>query len=775
MNNNQHLTIRVPPETTPQLRMAVLDWMEPFDAASTSAKRPKLLHPNERYLDINVVKKRLDAILADGRVDPVESFGFYKAVASIAGPDAVLQDNEVPRLALRLMQVVTGINPGQEPLNEFDLLAFGSTPIQDFTKIFADSGEVRKQTVELLNELDVGIWATIALAQDLYNLQKKREQSYFNFVSAENGWGISSWFTSNHEPPSVARMRGTYRFLQELQDQQAGLDILRASIPMGIFPDDNFYVKKFLNGPFPVSIALREFLVEGETRQSASRTIAFIRQLVQMAMTCGTEDLALILAKMAQRMDLDVKVILSDILPSATARFVSGTLTDFANSGFSLHHMLVYSASFACGKLLAARFDTLSTGLGVATARHGFQMALPYWLLPGVRFFGGAVAGESWLGLRGLRILGNFGAECIKWGSYTGGGYIVAGNIGLHIGGMTYLGLLGGISGWLSGKLLAVGAELANGGQGRLIGNMLASGTSESGLWRLVQEGAHAVNMRTLRLAPGIPGNGAAPQTQVFVRDLSKSVRTQELAHRQLEKLVRDAQKLTDRHPERLGDSFMARIQGLAENPDPVKAVRDVRMAIAGWRSTYPALSMFTRKSSRPSISAATPPQGFNVSVLPKRPKQLRPDTPPNGGEKMSWRKRQAPNDPRPPRTPGTPMPANPLDLVVASPPQTLTEEIITQLGKGRIRFTSSAWRDAIELYGSNAMERGAFLRRLRELGEANGTRGNEWRAIRAGRGCFRAHVGIHHRILVQRVDGHYRVYRVTHRENLKGPRDWEP
>lgn len=780
MATDRRLSIRVSPETALQVQKTVLDCLEPFDSASTSPAKPQLLYAGEKYLDIHEVKGRLDSILADGRVDPLESYGFYRAVASAAGPDAILQDSEVTGIELRLQRVILGLNPSMVPLSALEILQLGSVPIHSYSVIFADSDIVRKRTVDLLDQVDTGISFIITMAQEIYSQQKEREMSYFNFVSAENAWGISSWFTPNHEPPSVARMRGIYRFLRKLQDQQAGLDILRASIPLGLFPEDNPYVKKFLDGPFPLSIALREFLVEGETRRSDSRTIGFARRLVGLAMTCGAEDMAVLLAKIAQNGSPDVQLSFDGILPSAAARFVGGHLTNFANASLSLHHMLVYSASAGFGKLLAAKFNAASIGLGVTVARQGTQFNLSHFALPGLRVFGSAAVGESWLGLKGLRVLGNFGAECVKWGGYTASGHAVAGYSGLQVGSMAYIGLLGGVTGWLSGKLATVGAELAGGSEGNLLGNVLASGASESGIWRLVRGATQAANMHSFRLAPRMPEEGIAAQARALIRDISRSARTQDMARRQLIKLIQRSEKLAASNPERLGEPFLARIRDLAKNLDPVIAAREVRAAVAQAESSVSVLSTAGRRASRPRISADSSSQGSTPGV-PRRVREVRfVATPPKG---VPWRNRR-PSDPaivsegppsKPPVQPVTPQPSSLADLLVTNPPEVLTEEIVKTLGRGRIQFTPSAWREATSLYNINGFERGAFLRRLKELGESNGSMGNEWKSIQAGRGCFRGRVGIHHRMLVQRVGGDLRIYKVAPRGELKPRSSWQP
>lgn len=781
MATDRRLSIRVSPEVASQVQKTVLDWLKIYDVASTSPIKPKLLFAGEKYLDIQAVKERLDAILADGRVDPLESYGLYKAVAQAAGPDATLQDSEVSGIEIRSLRVIMGLDPSLKELSDIDLLSLAAVPINSFQKPFEDSDIVRKQTVAMLDEVDTGLSIIITMTQEIYSQQKERETSYFNFVSAENGWGISSWFTPGHEPPSVARMRGTYQFLRELQDHQVGLDVLRASIPLGIFPEDNPYVKKFFNGPFPLSIALREFLVEGETRRSDARTIGFARQLVGLAMACGAEDMAVLLAKVAQNGSPDVQIPFDGILPPATARFVSGSLTDFANSSLSLHHMLVYSTSAVFGKLLAARFSAAPAGLGMTVARQGTQFNLSHFALPGLRVFGSAAAGESWLGLKGLRVLGNFGAECVKWGGYTASGHAMAGYSGLQVGSMAYIGLLGGVTGWLSGKLATVGAELAGGGDGNLLGGVLASGASESGIWRLVRGATQAANMRSFRLVPRIPEEGVAVQVRALIRDISKSVRTQDMARRQLEKLVRRAEELAVRHPERLGESFLERVRKLAENPDPVVAAREVRAAIATGESAASVLPTIGRRPSRSRITVASPSQR-DVS-LSKRFREVRDPTPPDGNKKIPWRKGR-PGDSaaegnaapaKPPQPSTTPAPASPAELVLSSPPEVLTEEIVATLGRGRVQFTTSAWKEAVNLYGSSTFERGAFLRRLKELGEANGSMGNAWTSIRTAGGCFRGRVGIHHRMLVQRVGRDLRIYRVAPRRELVPRGSWQP
>lgn len=715
MSSANRISIRVSQTVAAELQQQVLDW-----AAHADTKTP-----------VETVRERLTTILTDGRVDPLESYFFYQKLAAAAGADQTLQLPELAGLADRF-------NPHA-------------------TILFNDFPQDRQAAVDVLDTVEAVLAVDTRSVRDLYVKQKQQELSFFHYVGAKNGWGISSWFTRDGEPPSVVRMRGSYRLLRTLEDFQVGLEIFRDGIVQGHFREDNSFVQKFLASPFAQFVGLHDALILLEHTQTDENRIQYARGIVGLAMDCGAEDAATDFAE-EWKGQPEIYALLQDLLPSATSRFVSGSLTEYANDFLSLHHIGAYAAGGLVVR--AAAGPLLSSGtISVATSHWGWR------LLPGVWVFGRPVL-QEYKTIAGLsRFIGNILVEAGKFTLILEASAVLVGKAtGRHVGTMVYMGFLGGTMGWLSSLLAVVTAELHGVVEPLALRALLASGGDSGRLEVLL-----------LLAATRVGSKQAMPIKTVFERfngvvaDIAKSEKTQALARGQITRLMNEATALTKRQPERVGEDFLQRLQQIAEKSDAVSAVREIRTVLDTTRQ-----SVFSRLSQR-ATSASTPSTGPE----PSKPRWLRQErvdadsASPKSTKGEPWRhgrpqESSAPVQERPVPTPNL----SPAEALLAEPPPALTIDSAKMMTNGGIGCERAAWDKIVEFYSKNPSQRGAILRRLRELGN---NLGGEWKSLEDVPHAWRGRVGIKHRLLVERVQGRTRIYEFLPRKHLESKAAWHP
>lgn len=634
MGVRRTISVRVFPILQGAVRDYITSKASVLLVSTPDSPKPKFVYASKDSAPAMAVREKLDHIFSDGRVDPLENYNFYVAIATCAGKDHILQPEE--------------------------LIQLGRFYIPSLFKKQTTDGD-RRKALDLLAEAQQSMKFFLNILHNLHTHQKKTEQSYFNFVSAENALGLASWFTRDGHPPSSGRLKGTTLVVSELEDQLMGLEILLESIEMGLFPENNFLVQKYLNGPFADFIGLHAYLINGANGPYKGRMQRSMRGLVSLAMSCNAEDAAILLAKSARRFIPDVQFFFEDLLPSGWERFRSGALTDFANSTLSLHHLLGYASGGILGHVVmrgAAARSAVTAASGNLAARIA---------VPGILFINSSASSGTLLNGT-LRVVGNFAAESIKFGAIMAAGQYIGDTNGRHVAGFLYMGTLG------------------------FVGSL--------GIQALSHISREVVAPSDVPLH--VPAADPVP------------------------------------------------ISVAVPKPTPPRTLRVSALS----EPTPPA-----KRASRPKTPAAAdsiPPKG-----TPWRNGRPGEKTPPN---------EQTPPPMSAVRTP--PSAPSVTELLLRNPPDTLSLETIRIVTQNRVLIHPRAWKDMMELYKTTPNIRIPLLRRLSEV---NGRMDKNWKMLTSVEKGYDARVGMGHRILIQRRDGQFWVYRIDTRENLNRWGSWEP
>ena len=175
--------------------------------------------------DSNSIRKDFERVLQDGRMDTTEAPVLYEIYRFHAGDDKVLskeeaETNAIHRYLEKFGEILKGVNAdvdgslakkdGKIEARAIMLLEFH----KGFQKDLESSEQLRSQLLEEILRVETLIARLLNLAEQYRSRLLDDERSYFNFVSAENLWGVPSLFGC--DPASKFELDGIRNFISNL-------------------------------------------------------------------------------------------------------------------------------------------------------------------------------------------------------------------------------------------------------------------------------------------------------------------------------------------------------------------------------------------------------------------------------------------------------------------------------------------------------------------------------------------------------------------------------
>lgn len=794
-------TLKLEPGVTTKLRQSALDFITPYTQQATAETRVPLVFNGEQYLDQDKIKARLDMILADNRLDPLEAPLLLTGARLAAGPDGILSENEVPNVMPAATLAVFGKTKATAFLKDHPN-AGALMATDGYENIFDADIKSTDTLLDLLEGCSAVISSNINFTYAYYRSLQEEEASYFTFTNLENLWGLS--YTLFGRTGSSYRIEATYKVLSELLDMANGLEILHHSISIGYFPEDSPQVNAFLNGPLAALVDMD--ILRGESGRihldGHAKALSYVQKMVALANKHEATELGILYTQHLTKLlsDDERQAILPDTMTYAY-EMVGRRVT---NALLSLTAVGAYAGGRFLGAGLASSVTARKAILGAAAA-----MGSARYLLPGINWLQNANTVRVLP--RVARAILSFLFEFMKAHIYITTGRAVDDTRGENIAGLLFMGGGGVTSGYLQGAARQLSAEIAIGKADGIIAQRIRAGMTVDDQIFTAETTARVRGMQTFRLHM-VSENAVAEnynaitgiRRQIQTEAELAALRTQEAtvaakklstAIEKLDPHIARAQKLADKLSSTQSGALMDRVREISAITDPnqlIAAKRAIGELVKHYAEQLRIAEQAIRDAARAStpsipkraVSRATIPSGPTSVTKPgtraERLAGYEPGkTPPEGTPSVD-------NDPTPLQgattTPngGTPIISrlSPLaEELIKRPPVALDEITIQKLTGDSVRFTNGVQRTLQNFYTQNPTLRQAIIRRLDELPKVYRDRlldGMNWKELESIDNAFSGKLGISHRLLVKKIGNEFEIYGVRSRGSLDNSKPWK-
>lgn len=717
--------------------------------------------------DAEMAEQELIRVLRDSSVYSEESPLFYDMVQTLAGPDHYLSESEINRQALELTLVAPEDRPrAADPNEEFIRSITRRVAIRfNENRLLTGSSVDGKLPLfrEDRNSLDrlrtnvegvrgefrnlIGVLETIE--DDL----TEESLSFFNFISAENFFGYSAYFTYDGAPWGASEIQGLRRALAHFRQVAAGLDQLMFDLRRGIVNFRHPDVAAFIDSPLAdlagIPRASSEYPLKAQKEDVDGKADNFMKFVGWVAGTLYDFD--------ARRTAYDVaESVVDGLVQSLGPEQVEKYEYQIEQHLGSVGDEFYYQQFVPVGNSVASYEGVALGGVGgiaakllgkigriaklVADAGSAFGKAK--FFLPGTAFFavsrGTTTAAKVGLGVAAT------GCEVVRLAAYQWVAGKVAGRAGQEWVGRAYMVVGGMVSTLHTDVMMQLADELMAGKKDGLLAYVLSTGVDEDDVARLARSMADSVNRKAddvLDQLQGMRLEALQAERVAAVRSGIEFERARQALRRMLARGKAD-----------LGDEFSARAREAEGLADKVEAARRMSTLLDEGREIIRRID-----EQRLAAMSAAPTTSTHSGSAPQ-------DAPPSMGRR-GRRKTPQGDSPRPP----TPLEGNrmrlpeALEQAIGRPPEAVTSDVVATLSGGKVSVASTeVERRLARFYRDVPDKRGSIWRRVGELVLGNS---EQMKPVKDEANVFHLRVGIRFRLFVRRLpDGNYVITNIEKR-----------
>lgn len=312
----------------------------------------------------------------------------------------------------------------------------------------------RDDLLDLLTYCEGRINDLLKISRSQLSAMREDEQSYFNFVNAENTCGMSAWWLGR--PASAFRYDAARNYVSALEDIRYSIDGVRAHIRAGELPPSRPAVRRFFDGPMGRMFDWPQILSHADADIPdyllRPNDAAVAAALVSLANRQESDDMAILTAKSFQNLVGDT--VVQNLLPDSSVVIWNSYGRDITNAAVSLPQLLGYASGAGIGVMVARSTKATALSLSALNAMGRGRYLLP--ATPLLRATASGTWNSHWL----TRGLANFGFNFVKFQAYAGIGYAIAGRYGMEVAGGLFMGGIGATAGFAHGWLQRLATEL---------------------------------------------------------------------------------------------------------------------------------------------------------------------------------------------------------------------------------------------------------------------------------------------------------------------------
>lgn len=622
----------------------------------------------------------------------------------------------------------------------------------------------RDDLLDLLTYCEGRINDLLKISRSRLAAMREDEQSYFNFVNAENTCGMSAWWLGR--PASAFRYDAARNYVSALEDIRYSIEGVRAHIRAGELPPSRPAVRQFFNGPmgrmFDWKAILAQTGADIPEHLLRPRDAAVATALVSLANRLESDDMAILTAKSFQNLVGDT--VVQNLLPDPSVVIWNSYGRDVTNAAVSLPQLLGYASGAGIGVMVAR--STKATALTLNTLN---AMGRGRYLLPATPLLRATASGtwnSHWL----TRGLANLGFNFVKFQAYAGIGYAIAGRYGMEVAGGLFMGGIGATAGFAHGWLQRIATELAaRDASGTLAQWLLKDQMNQMARVTLSVELPAIDRANTLKLVTArharstyetmtafqgdlvqaeqarIQAAEAAAQklaeeqrrlVAVMQREAARLAKAAERAAKQeaklkdlLQKSVGDAEQLAATLPEAQAQTLLQDVRAAAGKPASKAVVAEVQALITAARAAQAA------------AASARTPRAIPAAAAPKQPAVTKPGT---RAERLA--------EHIPLRNLTRPIAA------LASNPPGLFEDAMEVLRSPVFKIEASCLPDIRALYeGGTDTVKKLIILRLSELTHASPKFGTQWKVVEGTEGrLWQGGLGLSHELMVRKSSNNF-------------------
>lgn len=718
--------IRLEEEAIGFVRERVRQKIGPYDC-------PKDKKPDDcLYVDRLLVD--METSFRDHYIDAIEEPYLFSELKRIAGEDGVVSRDEA-----REYQAAHAMNvPGPET----------PTLLPDVKQYEA--------VIKHMKTVEEHLAALIGWLENLERDLRPAEESRLNILSAENMLGLSTWLDPDFAPFSAMELKGVQNFLSWLYRMQAGFHVFQSQLEQGRHRFNSKVVQEFLAGPLATYGHLGSHFQGEEENESEDdkyyRLLHFSRGMVQKALGCGADRLAISLAETyVDSIGEKIEESLNALLPPAVIRSLDAS-THMVNSFLSLDNLAV--AAFSGGLGLAL------SGTAKGALLFAKLHSLPAWVrytLPGLQPFsfkaGGSFSSSLTTGIT------NTAYEIGRLGAYHTLAHRVGNDkfaSGLSGALMVVEGSVEIFTSTVPGK---ISRELLT-RPGPLVENFLDGiqpPRADLKKWgKVFAIGADPHSLRPATDAdPDILANGLLHRQQARTMELKLAGKAEAVIGK-IQTAMEELRKLMDKNPDVLKDDWWNEALRTAELGNPQQTLHALNRLLEEAKQEVRAVRIAA------SLPAHSGPRSNPLDNRGGRRQAGGGGTNRKGDSNGSETIEDIPA--------ATPAPQSALTLleeVVSTPPTIIHGSLVAKLTQDRVTLSKRAGKKLREFYDRQPALRATLWRRFKELVQDEV---GDWKKIHGDRGILRGRIG-DFRIMVQRKGDRFIILDIVERSNLTRPR----
>lgn len=765
--------IRMDPAVSEQLQRSIESWARPFLTESTVVA--DVFKGDEAMLG-EALRTDLTRIFHDNQLLPVEAPKLWSAVKKVAetrGDPNVLDAQEAKQVTLALtLQPVNVLRPNQpleaDPRDRKELIEkFISEspllrPIHSIGQIFASDKDELQAIVVHLEDTLKWISNDVAWLSKHAKTLTEEEQSYLNFISAENLWGLSSRIAYDGKTFSSARRDEAARASVALEEILLAAKTFVEGFVQNDLLLDHPSTRAFVDSPYFEFAHLIPHL-NGEAgdnsmpaarRRLRSTVIGMSRFLESL----GAEDMATAYySSYSEHYGLNLeteRVFRTESLQSGAWHAYYSHVVPWGNALASLPTVASYLTGSFAGRILA--------NMPRASAfmqKMGERLGEWKLLLPGAAFGNVAITQSTHWAAR----VANFGAasalELGKLGMFEWAGYYAADEdyAGAHMASALYMFAMGARLGFSSQhnnnlvrEVLATDVEaFVSGRTSDLAAQVVqrAESMSLAEVQDLARRVSHFGRARSFRLERGIEPEALANRLMRFRSDLASASKVHAKAlesERIIEKALDELGTLIAKNPKvvsfskledakaivaAVDDKVALETRAVARLAAREKALRAAKRQVEGLLSHVKGeVNAAARAASRRAESSTT------VASYPKGPRRTATPTPTSRWKVKTQDLRRL--------QPAAPREVSEIERVLRNPPETLSDDVVSLISHERVAIQAAGEHSVGRWYTeANAGHRQRLVELVNRLGESGFSRG--WTRIRRmSDGSRRARIG---------------------------------
>lgn len=686
----------------------------------------------------NSIRKDFERILQDGRLDTTEAPILYWIYRAHAGDDRVLSKEEAETSDIHLYlknfgEILERIEPDRCLANAYGFLESETlSRLVDYKRFQFDlepSRELRSQLLEEILQVETLITGLLSLAEQYKNQLLDEDRSYFNFVSAQNLWGVPNLFGC--DPASKFELDGIRNFISNLSRIDSGLKVFKYRYEQGILsnsPD----VRAFLESPFARLIDA-DCIFSGDVEASCTdyliaTHVKNAKVAVKFAADSGAVRFADELAKaFSKDLGEEDQQAIKSVLPDDPASFIETNFVGFANAVAGLDSAAVLAGAGIVGKALTGSVKFLTVAekakKGVGVFKYAFPGVQLLKTVPGQRAIAKVAIGA-----------GNFAAEIGKAAFYVGAANYIGGKTTARWAGMAFNFFAGAINSYRAALYQNFSGRLASEDGNKIVATFLEGrGFATNGLDELASKGATYGNPRSFR-----PLWSASADESRLVLERLKEFRDGLLRKtRALERATVAGERTTQN---------ILKLQGEIESllpklKDPQKIRRELEAIFAGSNDKVKGLSRLLEKTRLETKSQVKP------ATIAKQPLAVQ-----QGGAKGGKKRLRTSSDGEPRVEPRSEKVAR-----LSSETKVPAEYgELKKILKRPVKFRKDANDDLRKIYNEGPQFRKAILQRFKEI--EDGVVKSGWQKSKSqtdsGSILYFERVGGKHRIFVREFKG---------------------